>query len=763
MTAPDMSESASPSSASVPATPVNGADIASMDDSKKLSRLKFLVEKSKVYASILTEQLEKKEREEEKKEERAASTERRRSGRLKEQQKAPPPPPPSKKAGTKKKGQKSIFDFSKKKKGELFGKGEISSTKEALQRNDAVEDSYKSDVIPSVGQPKLVTGGKMHEHQISGMEWLISLYENGLNGILADEMGLGKTLQTIAFLAYLIEHGVHGPFLIVGPLSTVENWINEVKRFTPTINTIKYHGTQQERAQLRKKYFSSKKQRENYPIVVTSYEMIVKDTKYLLNYGWKYVIVDEGHRIKNMNCKLIKELKRLDTANRLLLTGTPLQNKLAELWSLLNFLLPDVFTDLSLFQEWFDDIGDTSSLSSNSELVASLHSILRPFLLRRLKTDVEYELPPKREYVIYGDLTDDQVQLYQSFLHKEPKEYIINKILEARGSNKRINNSRHSTEKSAKRRRTELSYVEMDDDEFFESLEKQDNERPSSEELLSEDDDTLAMIKTAQQEVRAKGLQNMIMQLRLTCNSPYLFYYPWTVNDKIDERIVNTSGKMLLLDKLCQRLIKNNHKILIFSQFTKMLDVLEDWVGELRGWKYGRIDGSSSQMARQESIDNFNNDTKTKVFLLSTRAGGLGINLSAADTVIIFDSDWNPQQDLQAIDRAHRIGQTKPVLVFRLATGNTVEQRLLERAGSKRQLEKTVIEKGRFKGLLFNNASTEQEAIDEISDELQKARTTTEGGSITEKDLKTILDRSQNAYDNAKLTAKGLSKNITLV
>ncbi|KAJ1886103.1 putative ATPase, partial [Kickxella alabastrina] len=197
-------------------------------------------------------------------------------------------------------------------------------------------------------QPQLITGGIMREYQLEGMEWLASLYENGLNGILADEMGLGKTLQTIAFLCFLRERKVWGPFLILCPLSTLSNWVSEFYRFTPNTPVLLYHGNPDERKELRRKHL--RKLDQNFPIVVTTYEISMRDKQALQKFAWKFIIIDEGHRIKNMNCKLIRDLKSYQSTNRLLLTGTPLQNSLSELWSLLNFLLPDIFDDLESFQ-----------------------------------------------------------------------------------------------------------------------------------------------------------------------------------------------------------------------------------------------------------------------------------------------------------------------------------------------------------------------------------------------------------------------------
>lgn len=220
-----------------------------------------------------------------------------------------------------------------------------------------------------------------------GIKWLISLYQNGLNGILADQMGLGKTVQTIGFLSHLRSKGIHGPFLIVGPLSTLPNWVSEVQRWTPSIPVVLYHGSKDERASLRAERLGPPKAKttEAFPIVVTSYEIVLADAKFLANYKWKYIVVDEGHRLKNMNCRLLRELRTIPTANKLLLTGTPLQNNLSELWSLLNFLLPDIFGSLADFESWFDfsavgqEGGDKEILAQEqrNRVVTKLHSILK--------------------------------------------------------------------------------------------------------------------------------------------------------------------------------------------------------------------------------------------------------------------------------------------------------------------------------------------------------------------------------------------------
>lgn len=263
-----------------------------------------------------------------------------------------------------------------------------------------------------------------------------------------------------------------------------------------------------------------------------------------------------------------------------------------------------------------------------------------------------------------------------------------------------------------------------------------------------------------EKEIAQKKMQNPVMQARLACNSPHNFYWPWE-DGPIDNSLVTASGKMLLLDRLIPCLLKKGHKILIFSQFKTQLDLLQDWATQLRSWHCCRIDGAISQADRQAQIKAFNTDPRYKLFLLSTRAGGQGINLTAADTVILFDSDWNPQQDLQAQDRAHRIGQTKPVIVYRLATKGTVEQTLLEKADSKRRLERLVIQKGKFKNLLDGGAGMNQNDVDDLrkalgEDEYELFEAGADSsGLLSQKDLDILTDRSEEAYARAE---KGLDQ-----
>ncbi|CAH6719688.1 uncharacterized ATP-dependent helicase Irc5p [[Candida] jaroonii] len=517
------------------------------------------------------------------------------------------------------------------------------------------QTSEKQSKDDKIKQPKLMSG-TLKDYQLDGLEWLITLFENGLNGILADEMGLGKTIQCIAFISFLIENGVPGPYLIVAPLSTISNWENEFKKFSPKLKVLRHTGTKEERLGL---------EIAGNDIVLTSFELSIKDFSKLSKTNWKFLIIDEGHRLKNMDCILIQVLKRLNVSNRLLITGTPLQNNLKELWSLLNFILPDIFHDLQLFQQWFN-FDDLLSVGENKEmemfirkqlqsnLIKNLHTILSPFILRRLKRDVIRNLPPKKEYLIHIELSDYQKKMYNDTLD--------GKLFE--------------------------SICEL----YFKDYKKFNRVRSNNENALQERID---------KEVRALSLRNTIMQLRQICNSPYIYYEPFPITENLTKgersprdkeglfitELVNNSSKFKVLDQFLGGLKDN--KILIFSQFTKCLDLISDFL-TYRSIKHCRFDGSTSQEERDVQIKQFK-DPKFKVFLLSTRSGGLGINLVEADTVILFDNDWNPQVDLQAIDRCHRIGQDKPVKIFRLLIKDSIEELLIMKNYSRRFLEKIVI------------------------------------------------------------------------
>ncbi|CAJ1057683.1 lymphoid-specific helicase [Xyrichtys novacula] len=595
-------------------------------------------------------------------------------------------------------------------------------------------------------QPQYLTGGIMRWYQIEGIEWLRMLWENGINGILADEMGLGKTIQCIAHIAMMIEKKVMGPFLVVAPLSTLPNWINEFKHFSPEVSVLLYHGTQAERAKLLKQIRRPQGSLNMCPVVVTSFEISMIDRKFLQRFQWKYLIVDEGHRIKNLNCRLVRELKMLPTDNKLLLTGTPLQNNLAELWSLLNFLLPEVFDDLKSFESWFDidSFGEAENVVAaerERNILSMLHQILTPFLLRRLKSDVTLEVPPKKEIIVYAPLVAKQEAFYTAVVNKT-----IAKMLGQEKEEAPVTLTSSGRPKRCSRK--VVDYTEKEEEmphnpeKYLEKLLKKQEQSSSSFPVLDVQGPLDAQIHLK--------LQNIFMLLKRCCNHPYLVEYPLdpaTQEFQINEQLVQSSGKLLILDRLLPALKARGHKVLVFSQMTSILDILMDYC-YLRGFQYSRLDGSMSYADRDENMSKFSKDPEVFLFLLSTRAGGLGINLTAADTVIIFDSDWNPQADLQAQDRCHRIGQTKPVVVYRLVTANTIDQKILERASAKRKLEQMVIHKNKFKGGRSDlNQSKSCINLDELR-ELLKARSTekevkaSRGKVISDKDLEVLLDRS---------------------
>lgn len=561
--------------------------------------------------------------------------------------------------------------------------------------------------LHSIDQPKGLQNVTLKPHQLNGMNWLISLYENGLNGILADEMGLGKTVQTIALLTFLQEQGIQGPFLVVAPLSVVSNWTSELQRFSPGLSFIPYIGDKKHRAKLRRK--SLKK----FNVVVTSYEISLIDFPYLKNISWSYLVVDEGHRLKNANCMLFTKLKALDASNRILLTGTPLQNNLAELWSLLNFILPDVFHDFATFQSYFnfsefeslvDETNNDSSNPSNESkealnslismeirkaLVNNLHAILKPFILRRLKLDV-LTLPPKREYIIYSELSPLQAHMYSKLLERDtdfrgvlldaffPLFLKYNFPTLEKYAKKFLDWKRGDANKISKLKATQMK--EMENHYDF-----------------------------VQSQLKGKRISNPLMQLRQICDSPYHYFFPWNDDTKVDYEMIENTSKLESLDSLVPGILKTrpNEKILIFSQFKSTLELLRIYFDEHLFSTFKIVDfpiktciltGSSSKEERDDSIEKFATDPDYKIFLLSTRAANLGLNLTSATTVILYDSDLNPMVDLQAIARIHRIGQTKPCIVYRLATRATVEEAIWERVIKKRVLEGIVIELGDFNG-----------------------------------------------------------------
>ncbi|KAL2087284.1 hypothetical protein ACEWY4_018343 [Coilia grayii] len=538
-------------------------------------------------------------------------------------------------------------------------------------------------------QSSLLVNGQLKHYQIQGLEWLVSLYNNNLNGILADEMGLGKTIQTIALITYLMEYKrLNGPFLIIVPLSTLSNWVYEFDKWAPSVVKVSYKGSRAARRAFVPQLRSGK-----FNVLLTTYEYIIKDKQVLAKIRWKYMIVDEGHRMKNHHCKLTQVLNTHYLApRRVLLTGTPLQNKLPELWALLNFLLPTIFKSCSTFEQWFNApfamTGEKVDLNEEETIliIRRLHKVLRPFLLRRLKKEVEAQLPEKVEYVIKCDMSALQRVLYR---HMQAKGVLLT----------------DGSEKDKKGRGG------------------------------------------------TKALMNTIVQLRKICNHPYMFQQ---IEESFSEHLgfsggfvqgpdlYRASGKFELLDRILPKLRATNHKVLLFCQMTSLMNIMEDYFA-YRNFKYLRLDGTTKAEDRGMLLKTFNDAASEYfVFLLSTRAGGLGLNLQSADTVVIFDSDWNPHQDLQAQDRAHRIGQQNEVRVLRLCTVNSVEEKILAAAKYKLNVDQKVIEAGMFdqkssshERRAFLQAILEHEEQDEEEDEVPDDET-----------LNQMIARSEEEFDH---------------
>ncbi|XP_034524789.1 chromodomain-helicase-DNA-binding protein 2 [Ailuropoda melanoleuca] len=460
---------------------------------------------------------------------------------------------------------------------------------------------------------------ELRDYQLEGLNWLAHSWCKSNSVILADEMGLGKTIQTISFLSYLFhQHQLYGPFLIVVPLSTLTSWQREFEIWAPEINVVVYIGDLMSRNTIREyEWIHSQTKRLKFNALITTYEILLKDKTVLGSINWAFLGVDEAHRLKNDDSLLYKTLIDFKSHHRLLITGTPLQNSLKELWSLLHFIMPEKF------EFWEDFEEDHGKGRENG--YQSLHKVLEPFLLRRVKKDVEKSLPAKVEQILRVEMSALQKQYYKWILTRNYKAL-------AKGT-------RGST----------------------------------------------------------SGFLNIVMELKKCCNHCYLIKPPEENERENGQEVllslIRSSGKLILLDKLLTRLRERGNRVLIFSQMVRMLDILAEYL-TIKHYPFQRLDGSIKGEIRKQALDHFNADgSEDFCFLLSTRAGGLGINLASADTVVIFDSDWNPQNDLQAQARAHRIGQKKQVNIYRLVTKGTVEEEIIERAKKKMVLDHLVIQR----------------------------------------------------------------------
>ncbi|KAL4312476.1 hypothetical protein GQ457_01G045740 [Hibiscus cannabinus] len=510
--------------------------------------------------------------------------------------------------------------------------------KDATKDEARAKGEQQHDIVTLAEQPKELKGGSLFPHQLEALNWLRRCWHKSKNVILADEMGLGKTVSAVAFITSLyFEFKATLPCLVLVPLSTMPNWLAEFSLWAPDLNVVEYHGCAKARAIIRQyewhasdpNELSRKTASYKFNVLLTTYEMILVDSSHLRGVPWEVLVVDEGHRLKNSGSKLFSMLNTFSFQHRVLLTGTPLQNNIGEMYNLLNFLQPASFPSLASFEEKFNDL-------TTAEKVEELKKLVAPHMLRRLKRDAMQNIPPKTQRMVPVELSSIQAEYYRAML---TKNYQI--------------------------------------------------------------------LRNIGKGVAQQSMLNIVMQLRKVCNHPYLI--PGTEPESgslefLHEMRIKASAKLTLLHSMLKVLYREGHRVLIFSQMTKLLDILEDYLTIEFGPKtYERVDGSVSVADRQTAIARFNQDRSRFVFLLSTRSCGLGINLATADTVIIYDSDFNPHADIQAMNRAHRIGQSNRLLVYRLVVRASVEERILQLAKKKLMLDQ-----------LFVNKSGSQKEVEDI-------------------------------------------------
>lgn len=764
-----------------------------------------------------------------------------------------------------------------------------------------------------ISQPKMLQAS-LKEYQLKGLNWLVNLYEQGINGILADEMGLGKTLQSISVMAYLAEvHNIWGPFLVIAPASTLHNWQQEITRFVPDIKVLPYWGSAKDRKILRKfwdrKHITYTRESE-FHVLVTSYQLVVLDSQYFQKVKWQYMVLDEAQAIKSSQSSRWKNLLGFHCRNRLLLTGTPIQNNMQELWALLHFIMPTLFDSHDEFSEWFSKDIESHAQSNtklNEDQLRRLHMILKPFMLRRIKKHVQQELGDKVEKDVFCDLTYRQRAYYSNLRNRVSIMDLIEKAavgdeadsttlmnlvmqfrkvcnhpdlferaetrsplsaghfaetasfiregqsVDVRYSTRNLieyqlpcllcsdaarvdlpgpNNTQagfrgkylqhlmnvwhpENIARSVERDQTfsflrfidtsageayELSHLgvferayrlrgqrnvfayinviyDKDDGDDIDSIlpqsllnivqrnsvnevQNSSNEgylrelmnvsqatfnreglgviepcaippasappitvSASSRAPLKEMEESLFNIKMrhALYGVPTRQMDLEILEKNL---DPTPFSIPPMLPPPISykgrytrivvpsmRRFVTDSGKLAMLDRLLFELKNGGHRVLLYFQMTRMIDLMEEYL-TYRNYKYCRLDGSTKLEDRRDTVADFQQRPDIFIFLLSTRAGGLGINLTAADTVIFYDSDWNPTIDSQAMDRAHRLGQTKQVTVYRLITRGTIEERIRKRALQKEEVQRVVISGGAAGGVDFNTRIRENRTKD---------------------------------------------------
>lgn len=790
--------------------------------------------------------------------------------------------------------------------------------------------------VHKVEVPPLLRG-TLREYQRQGLDWLAGLYANNTNGILADEMGLGKTIQTIALLAHLAcRHEVWGPHLVIVPTSVMLNWEMEFKKWCPGFKILAYYGSQEERKRKRQGWNND----DVWNVCITSYQLVLQDQQVFRRRRWHYMILDEAHNIKNFKSQRWQTLLGFNTHSRLLLTGTPLQNNLTELWSLLFFLMPAEngvggFADLQEFHDWFRkpesqilENGRDQMDDEAKAIIGKLHKVLRPYLLRRLKADVEKQMPAKYEHVEFCRLSKRQRELYDGFLARNDTRNtlasgnylsIINCLMQLRKvcnhpdlfvdrpimTSFRMRKSvtadyeapvravQHSFLAESPMSSVNLAFLNLvpTKHEHLSTMKADSIAQLSSHRILMDlreaqksraqnayttldpgtVESNIAYVESAARWGRFEELQhcvylnalrrqqrpiygsNVVALLNINAHNPLRKPRPrvprkimdWFESDSAfvqaltpsldqradslkttiekfscvtpavvtrdfdqfilgrkgieafsdedlklsapvrwapfmpkqppsdpwhearmrltiqfpDKRLLQYDcGKLQALDKLLRKLQSGNHRALIFTQMTKVLDILEQFLN-IHGHKYLRLDGATKVEQRQILTDRFNHDSRILCFILSTRSGGLGINLTGADTVIFYDQDWNPAMDKQCQDRCHRIGQTRDVHIYRLISEHTIEANILRKASQKQMLDDVVIQEGEFTTDTFDRPSVRDvlgEKVDFMSEGVAAADAALDlvlGGSESSNDQRRVGRVFEQAEDKEDVAA----------
>uniref|UniRef100_W5L7X1 DNA helicase n=1 Tax=Astyanax mexicanus TaxID=7994 RepID=W5L7X1_ASTMX len=538
---------------------------------------------------------------------------------------------------------------------QLMGRCESIAKKMTKDVAGVIKNGTCSMKQPSVLNPKF----KLQQYQLIGLKWLILLHQHNLSGILADEMGLGKTIQAISFLAYLLQKGNKGPHLITVPSSTLDNWVRELELWCPSLKVIVYYGSVEDRKYLRHDILNG---RVDFNVIVSTYNLTIgneNDRSLFRKLKLNYAVFDEGHMLKNMNSLRYRHLMSINAEHRLLLTGTPLQNNLLELISLLNFIMPSMFSSsTSQISKMFSTKSSEEESSFHKERIAQAKLIMKPFILRRVKSEVLKQLPAKFEKIEMCPMSDAQQQLYEELWKRAKsnavpgqKRDLCNVMMQLRkmANHPLLHRQYYTTEKLAA-----MSQAMLKEPTHFDA-------NPA---LIQEDMEVMSDFE----------LHNLCKEF--SSISSY----------QLDKKLLLDSGKFSLLTRLLAELKEKGDRVVLFSQFTMVLDIVEVLMEHL-GHEYVRLDGSIPMAERIGLIDKYNTDPEVFVFLLSTRAGGQGINLASANTVIIHDIDCNPFNDKQAEDRCHRMGQTRSVQVIKLVSKDTIEACMLRVGQEKLKLE----------------------------------------------------------------------------